>query len=120
MRYVAGMKLLAVLMIWLAAAGAARADWVQITGDDAITAALAEVEILYDSGASQRFHASGRTFYDDARPSWGYWRAEGGQYCSQWPPSDHWACYDLFTDGTGALRFAGSAGDAYIGRPVAP
>lgn len=113
MRRVAGIALIAAL--W---AGAAQAEWVQMD-DAAITAALTDQEIVYDTGPRQRFYASGRTFYDDARPSWGYWRVENGQYCSQWPPSAAWACYDFYGDETGAVRFVGSAGDAYIGRPVA-
>ena len=98
--------------------GAARAEWVRMDAA-AITGALTDTLIVYDTGPTQRFYASGRTFYDDARPSWGYWRVEAGRYCSQWPPASAWACYDLYGDETGAVRFVGSAGDEYVGRPVA-
>ena len=111
-------KALAIALIAALSVGSARAEWVRLD-DDGITSALTDARIVYDSGPTQRFYASGRTFYDDARPGWGYWRAQGGQYCSQWPPAPAWACYELFGDETGAVRFVGSAGDAYIGRPVA-
>jgi hypothetical protein len=111
-------KAMAIALVAAFWAGGAQAEWVQLE-DAGITAALTDIEIVYDTGPTQRFYVSGRTFYDDARPSWGYWRVEGGQYCSQWPPSAAWACYDIYGDGTGAVRFVGSAGDEYIGRPVA-
>ncbi len=106
------------ICVTLALASPATADWVALD-DAAIAAVLTDVEIVYDAGPTQRFYASGRTFYDNGRPSWGDWQARAGQYCSQWPPSDHWACYDFFEDETGAVRFVGSAGDEYIGRQVA-
>ncbi len=43
----------------------------------------------------QRFYESGRTLYNDGRDSWGYWRVDGDRYCSQWPPSESWTCYDM-------------------------
>jgi hypothetical protein len=48
------------------------------------------------SGARQTFQASGRTLYiHGGHESWGRWRVEADAYCSSWPPSSLWACYDM-------------------------
>lgn len=59
-----------------------------------ITEILTGAEVIGE-GTRQEFHGSGRTLYFDGRPSAGYWRVQGDQYCSQWPPSDAWTCYDM-------------------------
>ena len=90
-------------------------DWQKMSGAE-IAAALTETTLVYEA-ARQTFYASGRTLYDAGRPSWGYWEARGDQYCSQWPPADGWACYDMERDPqTGALRFIGESGDITEGR----
>ena len=80
-------------------------DWTPMTGDE-IRAALSDRSLYYPrTDARQTFHASGRTLYSvGGNDSWGTWRVEGDAYCSQWPPSDLWACYELDTDGV-SLRF---------------
>ena len=83
--------------------------WVPMTGAD-IRVALTGRAVTYAS-AWQAFQVSGRTVYNAASDSWGYWRIEGDQYCSQWPPSDLWACYDMARRGE-RLRFIGASGDA--------
>ena len=95
---------------------AAAQEWRLLDGDG-VRAALEGRRLRYASGAVQDFRASGRTLYNAGRDSWGYWRVQGNQYCSQWPPSDLWACYDLrrAPDG-GALRFVGPGGDVTQGR----
>ena len=98
-------------------AGAAQADWQDMTGPQ-ITEALSGHSLRYEN-ATQEFHASGRTLYNAGADSWGYWRIEGDRYCSQWPPADGWACYAMARDSeTGALRFQGASGDMTIGRPI--
>ena len=52
----------------------------------------------------QVFHAGGATEYSETNgrpssPSQGGWRVQGDRYCSVWPPSDVWACYDMAMDG---------------------
>jgi len=77
--------------------------------DDArIVAILTDQKLRYSDGW-QEFFASGRTLYNAGRDSWGYWRAQGGQYCSRWPPADVWACYDVYAAGD-AVRFVGAGG----------
>ena len=96
----------------------AAADWAPLDGAG-VQAALEEVTLVYDAdngGATQHFYASGRTLYDSGRPSWGYWAVRGDQYCSQWPPSDGWSCYDLERNATGdMLRFVAGDGSSSIG-----
>lgn len=79
-------------------------DWVPLTDDAAITAALADRVVVYDAYTLQRFGAAGDTQYVTERMSRGRWAAREGQYCSTWPPSDAWYCYDLQINGD-RLRF---------------
>jgi hypothetical protein len=86
-------------------------DWQALSGDQ-VRVALEGRKLTYDSGATQDFRASGRTLYNAGRDSWGYWRITGDQYCSQWPPSDLWSCYDLLLAPDGArVRFVGGSGE---------
>ena len=88
-------------------------DWT-VLDDAGITAALTGARVTYD-GSWQDFYASGRTLYNAGRDSWGYWEARGGRYCSQWPPADGWACYDVERADT-LVRFTGDSGDITEGR----
>ncbi|MEO1733028.1 MAG: hypothetical protein AAFR45_05280 [Pseudomonadota bacterium] len=72
-------------------------------------------KLTYESGAWQDFRASGRTLYNAGEDSWGYWGVRGDQYCSMWPPSDLWACYDMARSGD-VIRFIGASGDVTDGR----
>lgn len=96
------------------AAFAGDTDW-QVLHGEQLRAALEGRTLVYTSGAWQEFRATGRTLYNAGEDSWGYWRIQGDQYCSQWPPSDLWACYDLQASGGqasgGGLRFVGASGE---------
>lgn len=98
-------------VILFALPSGARADdprWVSLTGAE-ITQALTGRVLDYGK-QWQDFRASGRTLYFAGRDSWGYWDVRGDQYCSMWPPSDLWACYEIQQSGE-MLRFVGSEGD---------
>lgn len=89
-------------------------DWKTLTGAE-IETALTDRTLDYGS-ATQVFKASGRTLYSVAgRDSWGSWAVREDQYCSVWPPSDLWACYDIQAK-PGAVRFVGAQGDITDGR----
>lgn len=90
-------------------------EWTPLTGPE-IEAALTDRRVQYDD-AWQEFRASGRTLYNAGRDSWGYWAVRGDQYCSQWPPADGWACYEMARRGDW-LRFIGSHGDVTDGQIV--
>lgn len=94
--------------------GPATAQTWQPLNGPAIRTALEGRTLVYAS-AWQDFRASGRTLYNAGADSWGYWRVEGNTYCSQWPPSDLWACYSVAQRGTD-IRFTGPGGDTSIGR----
>ncbi|MBO6602812.1 MAG: hypothetical protein JJ938_10090 [Roseicyclus sp.] len=94
--------------------GAAGPVWERLD-DSGITALLTAHDLVYENGDFQRFLPSGRTLYRAAETSWGYWRAEGGRYCSQWPPGDAWDCYDLHHDGGNAVRFTDDWGNVSTG-----
>lgn len=87
--------------------------WTPMNGDE-IRQALSGRVLSY--GRSwQDFRKSGRTLYNAGADSWGYWRVQNDQYCSQWPPSDLWACYTMDRRGD-ALRFVGE--DGYVSEAV--
>lgn len=88
-------------------------EWVPLN-TNAITETLSETLWHYDD-AKQHFYASGRTLYDAGRPSWGYWRTEADQYCSQWPPRNEWSCYGLEKNGD-RVRFVAPDGSYTEGR----
>jgi hypothetical protein len=57
-------------------------------------------KILYGKDVEQIFQKSGVTFYlSGGNQSQGNWKIEAEKYCSQWPPNEAWACYDMSRDG---------------------
>lgn len=100
--------LLGILTMSAGFAQGEEAAWTPMNGAQ-ITQALTDRSVQYEN-AWQQFNASGRTLYNAGRDSWGYWGVRGDQYCSLWPPSDLWACYEMAQRGD-MLRFIGQAGD---------
>jgi hypothetical protein len=88
-------------------------DW-QVLDGPAITTALTARVLGYPNGTLQDFFDDGRTLYGD---QWGQWQVRGDRYCSLWPPSDRWACYDVAQSGLD-IRFTADGGDATVGRYV--
>jgi hypothetical protein len=72
------------------------------------------------TSARQYFHKNGSTPYITANgeKSYGEWAVRADKYCSLWPPSDHWTCFDVeratLPDGTPTLTFvSGGNGKRY-------
>jgi hypothetical protein len=88
--------------------------WSKLSGPE-IEKALDDRKLRY-SAATQTFYKSGKTLYDAGRPSWGYWRVQGDEYCSQWPPNAGWECYGFerrtALNGEVELRFLSQTGHA--------
>ena len=104
-----------VLVILALLAGPVAAEAVKLDGA-AISKALVGVKLVFDDGTSQSFAGDGGTTFDGGNgPSNGRWRVTGNQYCSTWPPSDSWACYDVTVDGE-AISFVSGDGSASVGR----
>ena len=104
------MRRFALLLCIFAAPALAQTDWVPMTGPE-VQAALTGKTLRYNADTVQDFRASGRTLYTHkGQESWGYWGVRGDQYCSQWPPSSLWECYDMART-QGAVRFIGTSGD---------
>ena len=105
------MRVLAmVLAIW-PMAGLAE-EWRALDGAG-IKAALEGRSLDYGD-ATQSFAAGGATVYLAGDSSTGQWRVDGNQYCSMWPPSDRWSCYDIDAK-DGALRFVAADGSVTQG-----
>lgn len=80
--------------------------------DAEITSLLTD-HSLYADGVEQMFQASGATFYlQGSSSSQGAWKVEEGRYCSQWPPNQSWACYDVLRDGD-AVTFVSGEGKRF-------
>lgn len=95
--------------------GIAAADgWQRLLDDTAITEALAGQVVVYDAYTRQYFGPNGATQYFTERASDGRWAARAGQYCSVWPPSDTWACYDLEINGN-QVRFTSADRSQSVG-----
>ena len=106
------MRKLVVLTLVCAQPLYADAEWRSLSGE-AVRDALSGKRVQY-ARAWQHFYASGRTLYNAGQDSWGYWRIEDDRYCSMWPPSDLWACYDV-QGATTAVRFVGEGGEITAG-----
>ena len=106
------MRRFALILAVLAGATAANAE--PKPEDGRVLDALMGKKLDYGDGVWQDFRASMKTLYYSGRPSWGYWAVRDGQYCSQWPPSSLWACYDIeLTEG--GVSFVGEKGDVTTG-----
>ena len=73
----------------------------------------------------QTFESDGQTVYTaiDGRPtppSHGRWAVRGDQYCSVWPPSDRWECYDVTIDGENITFFPVAGGAPWPSTRVTP
>ncbi len=106
-------RTIALLSVMVSAVPATAQDWVPMTGDD-IRAALTDAKIDYPDGW-QTFQADGRTLYAVGGESWGRWRVTEDKYCSQWPPSQHWECFDMERGPGRGVRFVSSGGELYEG-----
>jgi hypothetical protein len=107
------MRLSACFLFMCSAISAKASDWQRLDGPG-IEAALTGERVEYTNGAIQRFSETGFTEYIYGELSFGDWGVRGGRYCSVWPPSDVWACYDVERTGD-RLRFVGDHDDVTEG-----
>ena len=65
----------------------------------------------------QDFRKGGITVYRAAgdAPSEGRWRVKSDRFCSQWPPSRAWVCYDIFLEGSLVSFVPSDGGDVWRG-----
>jgi len=99
------------LALWPGMAGAQ--EWRALKGPE-IQVALEARVLGFGDGMMQDFLADGRSLHGD---QWGLWRVLGDRYCSSWPPSELWVCYDVAVLGL-EVRFQSDAGDRSVGRYV--
>lgn len=105
-------------LVFILTAIPAQAEGWQVLDAKGISEALTGRTLQYET-ATQDFRASGKTLYTTSQESWGNWSIRADQYCSQWPPSSTWNCYDIFVSADGAkIRFVGSPDDVTDGMYV--
>ncbi|WP_299659837.1 hypothetical protein [uncultured Ruegeria sp.] len=95
-----------ILLLWPEVLAAE--EFQQLTGDE-ILLALSGKKLDYGEGVSQTFDDRMHTQYFSGHPSAGRWAVREDRYCSVWPPSDIWACYDVKQLGD-IIRFVDDAG----------
>lgn len=83
-------------------------DFRALTGDE-ILDALTGQRLDYGNGVWQTFDENMLTQYFSGRASSGCWAVREDRYCSLWPPSDRWACYDVLQSGD-TIRFVDDTG----------
>ncbi len=73
--------------------------------------------VFHGTQWSSYFSPTGSTtFLASSRPpSYGEWKAEDNQYCSQWPPSGGWDCYRISADGEEVTFVPLDGGDPWSG-----
>ena len=103
-----------ILMLWPGFLAAE--EFRQLSGNE-ILVALTGKKLDYGEGAWQTFDASMLTQYFSGRPSSGRWNVRDDRYCSLWPPSDLWACYDVQVSGQ-RVRFVDDNGGVTDGTYV--
>lgn len=114
--HIAALSLAVPTLVQLALAEPVRAQDRRLDGAG-VTLALTDRTLVYDNGASQIFTAGGATTYDSGTPSQGRWSVREDRYCSVWPPSDRWACYDLTLSDDGQIvTFVADDGSTTAGR----
>ena len=91
-------------------------DFQTLTGEE-ILAALTGKKLDYGKGIWQTFDEHMQTQYFSGRPSAGRWAVREDRYCSVWPPSDLWACYDVQQNGD-LIRFVDDRGEVTDGTYV--
>ena len=88
-----------------------------------ITALLADATVRGSTNGKaweQTFHKAGQTFYSiDGNTTSGFWKVQGDQYCSQWPPREVWSCYAVTAEGD-RITFVSSSGMSYPCRIMGP
>jgi len=90
------MKFIA-LIIMVFSCVPAMAQEKELSGEE-LTKLLPKI-IATGKNSRQTFTKTGATTYwDNSRETFGRWRVQNNHYCSQWPPSDAWACYRVLTD----------------------
>jgi hypothetical protein len=119
-----GMKPLLYLLSCGALATASLAAEMKISGpqirEQLADRTFQQVKPATDHKIEQTFQRGGVTVYVvDGQVQLGQWKVEGDTYCSAWPPSDDWDCYDILQDKT-ALVFVSARGVRYVMLPATP
>jgi len=108
-----------VLLFGLLVPLSASAGETKLSGAE-VTEALTGNTAIYKGGVIKQFFSeSGATpYWDGSRLTRGIWRVTGDQYCSVWPPSNAWSCYDMYSTEDGGIVWVGSRGDRYLATMV--
>jgi hypothetical protein len=98
-------------------ASPANAEDKKLSGAEIRTALADKIVEGTDDGGNrftQVFQKGGVTLYtvNETSSSSGLWDVRQDQYCSQWPPSQSWTCYDVTSDGP-SLTFVAKNGKTW-------
>jgi hypothetical protein len=123
-RFDGGMKILCLLLAVFLVSNSTQAAETKIGGAE-IKQLLTEKSYLQIKPTTkhtieQIFLSGGLThFIVDGDAQTGQWKIEDDKYCSAWPPSNTWDCYDILQDGT-TIVFLSARGARYVMVPKSP
>ncbi|MGB0844751.1 MAG: hypothetical protein ACPGVN_08430 [Alphaproteobacteria bacterium] len=115
-------SLLFILSLTTTGLSAQQEPWLKLNHDQ-IQRVMVDTEVAYkgESRVTQTFHGDGTTTYISGRPSLGKWQVRGNKYCSVWPPSESWSCFEIFQDQSKSwIRFVGERNDVWDGEIQKP
>ena len=103
-------------MRWILAFAAlstvAVASEIKLSGPE-IATNLTDVSLYAGTTVEQIFQKGGQTVYiENGGASQGLWKVQADQYCSQWPPSQGWSCFEVLQDGD-QITFVSKAGKRF-------
>jgi len=103
---------LAFLSVFIAATSAA-AETVKLSGQQIMEVLSDRVVLSTDPHdvSQQLFQKAGATFFSrGSNQTQGLWKVVGNKYCSVWPPSENWVCYDVMKNGD-VVQFMAPSGN---------
>jgi hypothetical protein len=61
--------------------------------------------------SEQLFQKAGATYFsENGNQTQGSWKIENDKYCSVWPPSENWVCYEMTREGN-LINFISPSGN---------
>jgi hypothetical protein len=123
-RFDGGMKMISSLLAFALLVGMAKAAEMKISGPEIekllIEKSYLQIKPQTQYTIEQIFLKGGIThFIVDGDAQTGMWKVEGDKYCSAWPPSKNWDCYDILLDGSKVI-FLSAQGARYVQVPKSP
>jgi hypothetical protein len=119
------MRIAALVMMVAGLPAAALAQEERLLNGAEILESLADHKVIGEKfeqsfGNPSGHESASTSYWEGNNGSFGRWRVEGNEYCSQWPPAEFWVCYKVAItnhgDGQKQITWIASDGTRYVGR----